>query len=802
MRDWQKLRAENPDVQFQRRFQDLYCLRTFLYQSVWMESFVAEDEWNEVLEFTPAGVAFLESESHKGLHLSETQLKLLVFLKFYQKDLLIDVTTSATPRIKDLIEGKLWSDQIKLPWFFDHLLYDRAFDLGIDRQDEKLSREETTALLEGTLIGVFQMAEQVVGPFGILSSSQPRRFSPMREVALGHCADPNCSALHVSRLSQIELQMSELVSRVAKDIEALQGERRDWSELFFKLTLPPGYYYDDYSLGGLVWFLGNGFSEGETRLLLTSLLQQKGKGLRSKLPSSGKWRSLFAAPGHEIAGKLSKPELLQLVLLASDDEIVASIDDLVERREIKVPPSEIRTAVTFLTARNWIGAKVSCSSLGIRVTGNMPPLSLARLRRLVLNLYAGEADRNQLYWLLRNYSGDTLGEKVEALIDAEAPEDVLRTVAFSNQDKLREALSEIRASHLASPNNLETENRLIVRMLWKIGFSQTKFPSPLGMFYERLDTLRKIAQTQGSSPEEKWREQVRSVGANFFVSLEEILELSLPFVTWTLLSDHLAETHRYNSERARAFTRLQISGLLSTDRGPIEYLADKKNTLFPLISGFAALRERVQMLLDQGGEHFLKPKVLMGHYTHESRLQLFPYRHRHFIFDMVSADLERSLALVERISRGLNASNAMKIRNSIDHQTEEFPNGSDVEQCCQKVSEIIEESEKAGFVPLLYANVNTATDTYGRKVISSRDYRGRSVTWRRSPALTVLRTLPAPESPQILVPSIRLGDSAEILRFLIEETSDYYNMWHDYPKRRVPSDAELAEAESVSAAIH
>jgi hypothetical protein len=799
VKDWERLIAENEGTEFQKRFCDLYALRGILSNSVWSKSFVVDDEWGSAIRLSPDGTRLLQNGDIRECCGSEAAMAVLLFLRFAQQHLFLDALSTNVEKIRELVEQKLFSGEVKLPWLFEHLLYDKVFELGLDRRDARLSPEETVVLLDSTPIGVFQLGQYVAGPFGLLRSSQARNFPPMRDVVIGHCSDPNCAALHLSQLSSGESRLSEAIPRFSKLVEKLDGERREWNRAFLELSLPPGHYYDDYSLVSIVWFLGNAFSTNELRSVAAHLLNSRGKAIRSRLPNNDSWRRLFAAPASDITARLAKPELLQLILLASDDEVIASLDYLIERREIKIPPSEVRGPVTAPVLRTWTGATLNCSSLGVRIIGRMPALSLARLRRLVLELYEGKDDQKQLSWLLRNQPGDSLGEKVDNLINAEPAGDVLRNVAFINEDKLRETLQRTHCSHFAIPNDSDGEKRLISRILWKLGFPQFSYPSSLATLYERLDSLRRAAQPQPMLPDEKWREHVRSIGANFFVSLEEILDLSLPFITWLLLSDHLEEAHRYNSERAKLFTRAQISGLLSTDKGPIEYAADQRNTLFPLISGFSALRQQIRSLLDRGSAEFLKPKILMGHYSHTSTLQVFPYRHRHFIFDMSSAELDRSMDLIDRVFRALNASDAMRVRNCLDHHTEEFPSGSQLEACCNMIESTVAELENAGFVPLVYGHIKTTTDSYGRTVVLSSDYAGRTVEWRRSAALTSLRTLPHSRAPQILVSSIRLGETAEILRFSIEECSEFHTMWLHYPKRRAPSDREIAEAEAEAA---
>lgn len=392
--------------------------------------------------------------------------------------------------------------------------------------------------------------------------------------------------------------------------------------------------------------------------------------------------------------------------------------------------------------------------------------------------------------------GETIGEKIEIYIGSESPEDAIRKLAFTDEQRVRACLDQIRASHFPLPKTQSEENRLIARMLWKLGFPPTAFPSPLTPFTERLRNLKQVASGRAALSEEEWREQVRSVGTNVFVALEELLDLSLPFLTWLLLADHLEENHDFNLERARAFTQAQISGILSTDRGPVEYYADSKNTLFPLILGFTALLKKVKRLFEDGPNKYLKPKVLLGHYAHTSNLQCFPYKHRHFVLDMSSPDIEATTAFLEATADKLQSSGAMGIRNAIDHHSPTFPAASEIEACCDALLLLAAELDSLGFVPTLSAHVRTTTDVYGRIVVTAKNHAGRELTWRRSPALEALQTLPDIRSPQILVPAIHVAETAEIVRLSLDYSSEYDRLWSDYPRRRAPSDGEVLSAEA------
>ena len=116
------------------------------------------------------------------------------------------------------------------------------------------------------------------------------------------------------------------------------------------------------------------------------------------------------------------------------------------------------------------------------------------------------------------------------------------------------------------------------------------------------------------------------------------------------------------------------------------------------------------------------------------------------------------------------------------------PNQHEIESVCGVVADIVNKMEKAGVCPLIYLYTGRTVDQYGRSVVMFKNYRQREITVGQPSQYSVCR-LPSTRAPQIIVPWMHISDSFELMRFQFEETSDYVEMWREYPKRRtrVPS---------------
>src|SRR5207247_7045910 len=210
-------------------------------------------------------------------------------------------------------------------------------------------------------------------------------------------------------------------------------------------------YYDDFCPIDLPWFLGNVFSEAELKGICAKLLEQNSQ-LRAQF-TPALTQSLFRGSNEDAVKRLSKPQTMQVVLMARDREIVAAIDECIEKGGIAIPATEIRKSPVDFQYRTWADSHFECSRLGLRIVGDKERASPSeRLNRLIRALYRDEADAKQLGWRLRHIAGSTLGQKLESFISTESPTEILRQFVFVSEGKLQSALTYIRAGHLLADN--------------------------------------------------------------------------------------------------------------------------------------------------------------------------------------------------------------------------------------------------------------------------------------------------------------------------------------------------------------
>ncbi len=781
-----ELRAVHRDPDFRDAFAHVTAIHTLFTRGLLSQSFVPTAELSGAISLTTAGEWAEDNTDLRDGGLSPEEKRFVTFLLFGHDELFVDPVKTDKDILASGLDVAIRSGGLSFPWVFDNILYRKAFDL-FPKHPDKLNIGQTRALLADTPQGVFQVGNVIAGPLGALESVQRRRFTPTSRLPLWHCADPMCNAIHGSTLAAENQRLLDACRRVRRALMT-KGDRTRWEEFGLRLC-ESGDYYDSLTMASLPWFMGNALSLKEVRLLLARVIEQD-KTIRQYLPT-------MEGSGTDIAEKLEKNAAVQSVLTASDECIVAALDDLISTGSITIPALEIRSSRPSPGSRSWMGSVCEASSLGFRSGNRGGDVPLARLRSLLLELFGGDPD--QLKWILRGRPGPTFAAKLEAYVNAMDPEEMLRETAFSSGERLEKAFVFLRCKHLQLPGDFHQDNLLIQRLLWKLGFKRTKFDSPSSKLKCQLSELTKIALTREGA-QGAWQSDVRGIGVNLFVSIEEMLEATLSFATWMLLSDHPSHNHTYRPDTGRAFMAAKLSGVLSTSEGQILLDPKGKNTLFPLASGFLALSKLIRGILGESAQ-YLKPKVLLAHYCNRTTLQIYPYRHIYFVADAEPQEARAAVDILESAGKTFQDQHVLSVRNRLPHKAEEFPSPSEIKRCCEAIETEVAKLEAFGLMPTIHVPRHFMNDIYGRGQVTFVDPAENETNLRPSPALGSIKSLPGLDEPQIIVRGMHVAGTGEMARFRIAETSEYRALWANYPLRSQPSAADTAEAEDFSCSV-
>jgi hypothetical protein len=769
----EQLEKEYSDIDFREKFMELYSLSHFFNKGLYSPDYKPPKKLKKIIVLNEEGNKWI-SKIEDHLDVSIEEIHFALFKYFYHHDLLIDLKKTKTSPILELLNSDILGGNVKFPWVYERTLYDKFFDIFNENYYE-LSHENTLKLLENTYKGVFQIRNFLIGPFGVLSSTCNRFLPATREAKLWHCTEPSCQELHTSKLLDGKNNINEILKFVYSKSKDELGLRSQWASFFLRISGLN--FYSERNTQSFPWLLINGFSEVELKKLLEKLINENSRMIWDHFPNNRRFRGIFQNSPENIIKNIDRAQCFQLLLLFTDEIIIETAEQLIEKNVIKIPSTEIRKSIFGYKPYSWVDMTWECSRLGFRPVSNENTSGIV-LKRLIKSLY--EDDLDELKWILRHQTGRNVFEKLERYINTETPKKVIEKFVFTSSYKLDKTFNILKYGKFDIPLSESGEKMLIDKLLWKLGFKVDIYPSYQLTFWKRLDKFLKVSKIR-ENYSEKDKELIRSEAVNFFVSLEEILDYSLSFITWALLSDHYRSTNfKCNFDDARKFMANQLNQAVSEDE--VEYDPAGRNTLYPLIRGFRILSDICQNIFEENGK-FKRKKSYLPRYHNKTDLFKFPFLHLILWLDLEEQDQKFILDLLNNISHVLEKSKIADIRNRIEHKRLKFPTPDEIINGINAISEIVNKMEDSGILPSIYFFSGSQTDIYGRDYFRFKNYAGKEIEINLNSEFA-LCNLPN-HDPLIIVPCMNLGTSIEFFRFKFEETSEFVNMWRNYPKKRI-----------------
>lgn len=763
---------QKKDKNYKENLNKLFNLRIALSNCVFMrEDIIEKTDLN--LQFTPLGERLINHLTKKHSDKNVNLIKLAVFIDFYHEDLYLKIAESDISNVEKQISKWIVDESIRYPWVYGKDLYDKYYT-DFETQEEELDYEETCKLLKNTYKGVFQINELIISPFGLLKSKVKRRHYPELEMKLWHCSDPSCSGFHtaqfynsddsliLSLLNKIDLYNSKKdVFDIENDIE---NKIDDDDE-----------YFNPNNLRGTYELLGNSFGAEEHKNILQSIIEKE--NIRDLLPSKIRKGSAL-----EIVQKMTKDQCFSLILIVDDKIIFEHIDRLIDEKIIIIPDTEIRESHSrkgFGQYRSFI----QCNKLGLRVNSKFAELSLARLRKLIKEVNSESPYREQLEWKLRDFNeSSSIDHKISNFIVDQTPQKAIHETIYTGPVQLEKTFGSL-PGYFSMPNSQESEIKLIEKIAWKLGFSINLYPSFIEDFWNNLSKFKADVFLQ-STYNEGDKSKIRSSAVNLFVSMEEILQQSLSFIAWALLSDHYLESKFiYVYEDARQFMISKLDNFEYSSDQFLKFDKSGKNTLFPLINGFNALTKLCDQIIIDKEKYKRKLSEFPSYYNNDP-LKVFPFEHKIFLLDLKALEYQKIKTEIKSISSEFGKGKILDIRNRLQHNREDFPSQQEILEAITSIEKSFSILENEGLYPNVYLFDKSITDEYKRTKISVKNYKGNLVNFYVTPELIGLH-IPNAHKPLIVIDHLMIGLTNHPVVFRYKEKSSYQAYWKDYPKKKI-----------------
>jgi len=725
--------------------------------------------------FTELGERVIRDISHAKRRIKPNELKLAVVLQFGCADgFFVDPRTDVAA-LRSVLTTEIREGKILFPDNVGRELHDLI--ASEYPEQPRLSDADSLRALRGLGVGVFQDGSTCVGPFGAIEAGEPRDLGA-RPQALGYrCSDETCLRVHWIHLTTgPNANINKARKAVHEYIERNHSKTADPRlPLLRRAHAETLATYRDHarraftSTAPLIDTLIDGVSLDELRTICDLLLRTQLKEPKTRADLSRKLGVMIANPS-DFVSSLTRTEIVQIMLLYSDDAIIGGIDEAVYAREILIAEHEVRSR----RSQRWPSSselRAEIGSQGLRMTAPVSSGFVAmRLFHLMHYLYveSGVAAHEDLAWTLDLDQELSVDELLDHSIRQLPPGDVLEKLILQNRNVTKAAAEYLGVTRYEDLSRTE----LLPRFLWKLGVP----PSLL------FDDLRRVEQFQkelgrAAEDEDLNYEKMRGHISNLFAAIEDALQRALVFSTWAFTVDHFMEAGGFAYDPGLdASVMTFIEEHASTSDKKIALGLDGKNTLTPLGAGFSRLSKALEQL-DQNA--YLRPSSQLPRaVTYSTR----PFAHHSRIpFLNLSEDSrETVLGALKKVAQIIQSETVALVRNATLHGNNEFPTRDEIKTCIALISDWMLTIRSHGLYPCVFDLDSQSTNAFGvrqlRYISSDTEVNIQTPQW------AVANRMPTGSSPLVIIPSAEIPSGGP-LRFKVDSSGRPDPYWNEWPVR-------------------
>jgi hypothetical protein len=785
----QQLLAAYPNMEWRAKLVELVDLTNFLQSCIIRNEYKVPDAVVQCVPLSQEGDRVFRELTKQQVPAKEARL--LCLLEMLYVDLLVDIEAADVDKLAKFIGDQVISRDILLAPTLGPALYQRAADLFPD-EHRFLSAEETIRLLDGAPIGVFQNGNWVSGPFGLSKSDSRRSNYATRLVPLQHCHDLTCKSIHSAMLDTASgAPINQNRHKVQLVLDKRSETPSEWGPFLTEVIRNDDARYDDQDLSTLPYLIGDTLSDHELRELFRWLMNETKDYFRSIVGSLS-----LTGDATAVAADLDREQLLQAIYLCDDARLFTAIDDLTLRGVFVLPEGEVRISPLRPNRRSGaFGALAELSQHGIRVDTALE-IGPLRLRHLVDLMYPADdpSSQQELGWQLRSVEGETTGSRLEEYLRTEVPAVAIRQLVLARPSNLETACRHLKLDRAL----LTSDERAVACILWKLGFAVAAGEDLRDRFWaahERAIQAGRAASVSAIIDQEALRGTV----ATYFIELERLLEDTLAFATWVLMTDHLRQPHPFAYDdvegRNNAFERLtEFAAKREIENGRDSLVFGEKNTLYPLCRGFGLLAQMLYKVREDSEGHE-RAKSEWPDFTGHTSLQRFPFIHTVVFLDLTRTSQNEIISLLTDVSKRLIAGNVSDVRNEQLHFRRSTADLERLLKCVSAVEQAVRTLDNAGLTRVLYTEKRRESDAWGRSTVFMADRHGREIAFGRPNSYRWLH-LPSLDRPQYLIACAQFADPNEPLRVSQGMTSEFTQLWSNYP-RRPRASARLVEGDRL-----
>jgi hypothetical protein len=774
------LRQLISDQESRVKLTEIVAVATLLNDCIIAGNYRISDDWVRALRFTPLGEQTISGCMSTYKRLKPNDAKLAVFLTIgCTEGMLVDISTDLEA-LRQQVSIEVRQERVRFPYIFGRELHDAAAELF--PAQTSLDNSQTIRLLDKLPIGVFQVGRTVVGPYGCTYSDVPRMLEPSSFVPGYSCPEESCTSIHRLSLKTAESSISRAREKVALYIYKNYSKAADpYVPLIRRALMMEELKINSFTTTNLIDLLSDGLDEGELRSVIDHLLRRTFKRAGRKTDMAKRLGALITNPSEFVAA-LRRPELLQIVLLHSDSDVIAAIDESVLQRQVQLQDSEIRVCKVRRWDKNSIHPLAEIGHLGARFTASPSSRLIAgRMQKLLHTLYyeSDFLDAGDLAYAIEAPNDLSPGELLNLALRSYSINDLLKDLVLPNRRAVEVAAREL---NLFGFENLSRE-QVLDRLRWKIGDSLNGGLADLDLIDEYLREVR--AANEANRPQDI----IRASASKLFAAVENALNRALIFSIWTLTTDHYVSQDKfvYDPDGDRSVVEF-IEVNAPTSEVELK-LKPEKNTLVPLGAGFPRLAKALRRLNE--ADYVRAEKDVPVACIATSRP--FAFSFTCMFFNLTRSAQSDILTHLQAIGRHAQNADVIEVRNWTSHGDHAFPGAQRIANAVENIVSLRQKLHESGLYPRVYKLIDFSRDGVGREELVYASETERLSLFR--PMWAIAPRLSTGSSRLIIMPVART-DSSGPLRFALKARPGRDPYWESWP-RRWPARAGYSETREI-----
>lgn len=698
--------------------------------------------------------------------LSSDDKSIVALSAFYHRDYLIDVENSDVDTIMEVVDKLIRTGAIIFPDRHGRILYDRFKERYSEQRLEFLPVEEVATLTGGIQNGVYQAGQLIVGPLGILASSEGRWLRPDKRVPLWHCADPGCGVIHLVELHNAKTKIVRAIAELKEALVDKEGPASDWEGAFSFLSRSDneGRYFD------LVPLLVDGFDESEKRLIFEAAMNhQDGKSLRDIIAARIN-KAAGQGPAPKVAANLSSQQIVQLLATLPTDALIRILDSQILSERVSIPRSEVRSLITPIPKRKT-DMPTEISSLGVR-TKRIEPAAF--LSAIIYAAYQKSGDLADLAW--RCKTNDATPATVLIYTSLNGPKAAVNDLVLPSKLVFEQVCLSLSIVPVSTPTASSSDV-----ILWKSGFGVSRYDGYLSLFRSSLSEFSDAVLALPIKPNDIDREKIRAAAINSFVYAERFIEDVVAFNIWLLISDHFGNT-KFEYKQIDAFKNVAdtLGDVVSAGASTFSWNRSGGNTLgVSLVYGRAACN-LFENLLGADRRHLARAEGDYPHYA-SPRSTRFPFKHIQLWADADQNELKEYIDQFVSLISMLEKARTAEIRNGVQHYRDnsKFPSKELLIDCSNLLLRALDMADVRNLTPKHYWASSKSQDSFGITQWTMVDYNGReSIITLPFASLGMVK--PTFDEAYIIEGVDILGAGSGKIIFKQRESSSYSLLWEGY----------------------